>query len=320
MALPFRDIVSRLPKDFVEEIYNTFPLSTAEKILRGYGQDRRTTLRVNTIKYDVRSALKDLWEKNIKTDRVPWYKNALIIKEKREKDIEVLDIYANGLIYLQSLSSMIPPLVLEPRPGDTVLDMTAAPGSKTTQIAALMENKGQIIANDVDKIRVERLKYNIDIQGATIVKVTCQDGTKLGDKHPETFDKILLDAPCSGEGLFLAKDSRTYRQWSTRTVKRSAALQRRLMTSAIKSLKPGGSLVYSTCTLSPEENELIIEDTLSQFKDILQIQNINIKVPDLQYGITKYRDLTLHPDIKKTRRVLPSELMEGFFICKLKKL
>ena len=151
----------RLPEKFMDNLYEMFSPGTVDKIVAGMINDRYTTLRVNTIKYNIQDLMKYFKEENIKFERVFWYNDALILKNVKEKDVQKLDIYEKGYIYLQSLPSMIPPIVLKPNEGEKVLDLTAAPGSKTTQIAALMNNKGYILANELDKIRCERLKYNV---------------------------------------------------------------------------------------------------------------------------------------------------------------
>ena len=127
-------------------------------------------------------------------------------------------------------------------------------------MAAMMNNHGYILANELDSLRCERLKYNVDKLGARIVEVSNGRGEVLGKKYENTFDKVLLDAPCSGEGRFLATDARTYRSWSEKTVKELAKLQRKLLKSAVTALKPGGEMVYSTCTLNREENEEILDE------------------------------------------------------------
>ena len=162
------EIKNRMPKEFVDNLYTMFSPGVVDNIFRGIAEKRLTTLRVNTIKYDIQELMRYFKQINIKFERVLWYKDALIIKNATEKDITKLDIYKDGKIYLQSLSSMVPPLVLNPKEGERVLDLTAAPGSKTTQIATLMNNKGYILANELDKLRCERLKYNINSQGVTI--------------------------------------------------------------------------------------------------------------------------------------------------------
>ena len=257
--LSINEIKRRLPKEFIEELYEVYTPITVDKILTGMTDDRYTTLRVNTLKYDIYSLMNIFKENNVKFERVPWFKDALIVKNAREKDIQKLDIYEKGYIYFQSLSSMVPPLVLNPRPGESVLDMTAAPGSKTTELAMLMENKGEILANELDKIRYERLKFNVQMQGANIVQVINRRGEKLGDEYESKFDKVLLDTPCSGEGRFIATSPQTYRNWSLKNVNTLVKLQKKLFESGYKALKSGGELVYSTCTINRFENEFILD-------------------------------------------------------------
>ncbi len=276
--------------------------------------DRNTTLRVNTLKYNIQYLMIQLKKNNIKFERVQWYNNALLLKNISEKDIQKLEIYINGYIYLQSLSSMIPPLVLSPKSGDKVLDLTAAPGSKTTQLANLMDNNGEIIANELDKIRYERLKYNVEKQGATIVKMINSRGEKLGEKYPEYFDKVLLDVPCSGEGRFLINNPKTYRDWSIKKVNNLVKLQKKLLISACKALKKNGVMVYSTCTINKYENEFILDWATKNLP--LKIVDINLIIKDSIKGDNEKLDRTIDKAIK----ILPSKSMEGFFVAKLKKV
>ena len=250
---------------------------------------------------------------NIKFDRVSWYNDGLVLKNKAEKDIQKLDIYNDGCIYIQSLSSMIPPLVLSPKSGEKVLDLTAAPGSKTTQLAALMNNSGEIIANELDSIRYERLKYNIEKQGATIVQTINSRGEKIGEKYHEFFDKVLLDVPCSGEGRFIINEPKTYRDWSIKKVNNLVKLQKKLLTSAYKALKKNGVMVYSTCTINRYENELILDWGIKNLG--LKIVDINLNIKDSIRGDNEKLDKSIDKSIK----ILPSKSMEGFFIAKLKK-
>lgn len=308
------DVKKRLPVEFIDGLYSQFSAGTVDKILSGMIGERFTTLRVNTIKYSSQMLMNYFKENNIKFERVLWYKDAFIIKNANERDIEKLDIYKEGLIYLQSLSSMVPPIVLNPHEGEKVLDMTSAPGSKTTQMAAIMNNRGYILANELDRIRVERLKYNINLQGASIVEVRIGRGEKLGENFAEQFDRVLLDAPCSGEGRFLVNDAATYRKWSTREVKRLSSLQKKLIESGYKALKKGGVLVYSTCTLNRNENEEVIEFACASFGFKTEEITLDIK----STGIIDTNDSN---NVRNGMlRILPSKEMEGFFVCKLKKL
>lgn len=311
--LSIKEMRNRLPKEFMEFLYEKYTPVKVDQILLGMTTDRYTTLRVNTLKYDIQNLMKYFKENNIKFERVPWYKDGLIIKNANEKQIQKLDIYEKGYIYLQSLSSMIPPLVLNPMPGEKVLDLTAAPGSKTTELSALMNNEGYILANELDKIRYERLKYNVEAQGAKIVEVINGRGEKVGDNYPEVFDKVLLDTPCSGEGRFIVNKIATYRDWSPKTVKELSKLQKKLFQSAYKALKPNGVMVYSTCTLNEEENEHILQWALENLN--LKLIDINIDIREAEKAFNKGLDKT----IEKAIRVLPSKQTEGFFVAKLVK-
>ncbi|SKA83733.1 16S rRNA (cytosine1407-C5)-methyltransferase/ribosomal RNA methyltransferase Nop2 [Caloramator quimbayensis] len=301
------EVKKRLPKEFIDRLYKQFTPITADKILYGMGSERLTTLRVNTLKYDRQSLMNDFRRLNIKFDRVMWYEDAFIIKNMHEKEISQLDIYKNGYIYLQSLSSMIPPILLNPKKGEKILDMAASPGSKTTQIAALMENQGKIIANEVDKIRAERLKYNLSLQGVKIADVRLGRGEKIKEEYKEEFDRVLLDTPCSGEGRFIFNEPITYKSWSLKEVNRLSNLQKKLIESGFKVLKKGGTLVYSTCTLNLEENENIVEYACS---------NLGLKIDKIEIDF-KINNINNNGGMLK---ILPSKDMEGFFLCKLKKL
>jgi len=301
---------NRLPNEFVNNLYEMFTPGMVDNIFRGIAEKRLTTLRVNTLKYDIQSLMKYLKEINIKFERVLWYNDALIIKNANEKDIQKLEIYQKGYIYLQSLSSMVPPLVLNPKEGENVLDLTAAPGSKTTQIASLMNGKGHILANELDKLRCERLKYNVQSQGAKIVDVINGRGEKIGDLYPEQFDKVLLDTPCSGEGRFTIYNVQSYKTWSPKTVNDLTKMQRKLFKSAFNALKPNGTLVYSTCTLNKQENEEILQWALDNFN--VKLLPINIEIKEALHAFNE----GMSKDLNKAIRILPSKNMEGFFVSK----
>ena len=312
--LSVMEVKKKLPRDFIEELYNLHSPLVADKILAGMAGKRNTTLRVNTLKYNIQDLMRYFREINIKFERVSFLNDALVIKNAAEKDIQKLDIYEKGYIYLQSLSSMIPPLVLGAKENEQILDMASAPGSKTTQISAMINNTGHIIANELDKIRCERLKFNLANQGATNVEVINGYGEKLGEKYTETFDRVLLDTPCSGEGRFIAEIAGTYRNLSLKTVKELSKIQRKLIKSGYNALKPGGIMVYSTCTLNLEENENILEWALENLN--LKMMDIDIKVKGAISGDSLNKKL----GIEKSIKILPTKEMEGFFVAKLRKV
>lgn len=293
-------LTNELIKQYGEETYN--------KIIEGYNQKRFTTLRVNTLKSKVSYICSALSENNIEYEKVSWNNEALIIKNANEIDIKELEIYKNGEIYLQSLSSMMPAIILEPKENEDILDMTAAPGGKTTQIAALTNNKANITACEMNTVRADRLKYNVEKQGATSVTVLKEDSRRLNDYF--SFDKILLDAPCSGSGTILLNNERTYKNFSENLVKKTIKSQKDLLKKAIKILKPGHELVYSTCSILKQENENIIKEIIE--KGQAEVMPINEE---------KLKDIPkLKSNIDGALTVCPNEYYEGFFVAKLRKL
>lgn len=293
-------LTNELIKQYGEETYN--------KIIEGYNQKRFTTLRVNTLKAKVSYICSVLSGNNIEYEKVSWNNEALIIKNANEIDIKELEIYKNGEIYLQSLSSMMPAIILEPKENEDILDMTAAPGGKTTQIAALTNNKANITACEMNTVRADRLKYNVEKQGATSVTVLKEDSRRLNDYF--SFDKILLDAPCSGSGTILLNNERTYKNFSENLVKKTIKSQKDLLKKAIKILKPGHELVYSTCSILKQENENIIKEIIE--KGQAEVMPINEE---------KLKDIPkLKSNIDGALTVCPNEYYEGFFVAKLRKL
>lgn len=310
---------AKLPQPFIDKLYEYFSPLLADKILQGYTGIRYPSLRANTLKTDVRTVMRELAQYNIKYQRVTWYHDALVITSCTERELMQLPCYEKGEIYLQTLSSMLPPLILQPQPGEKILDLTAAPGSKTTQMAAIMGNQGQIIAVEIDYIRYQRLQYNIIKQGASIVQPVHDNGVIFGKKEANAFDKVLLDAPCSGEGLFLVNTPGTYRSWKQKLVDHCRHLQRKLLDTAIYAVKPKGYILYSTCTINPLENELIINDALKQYGDQLRVVAINIQLPNKMAGLTQIDNLTLNPSLANSIRIIPDKYWEGFYCCLLQK-
>jgi tRNA (cytosine49-C5)-methyltransferase len=224
-----------------------------------------------------------------------------------------------GYFYVQELSSMMPVIALNPSGNISVLDLCASPGSKTTQIAAQMQNQGLLMANDSDLGRVIVLNANLEKSGVTNCIVTREDGGRLSEKLDKLgikFDKILVDASCSGEGTIMQNPS-MLEMWNFKMIKNFARQQKRLAACAFSILKEGGEMIYSTCTLAPEENEEVIEFLLENFNASVQELSLPIKS---RPGITTWQSQNLREEIKKCRRIYPQDNnSEGFFIAKLKK-
>ncbi len=288
-----------LMEQYGEEVIN--------KIISGYSKKRKTTLRVNTLKTSINHVKEHLTNLNYTYSEVPWYESALILENVTEKEIKDLDIYENGEIYLQSLSSMIPAIILNPKEDENILDMAAAPGGKTTQMVALSNNNAYITACEKNKIRAERLKYNIEKQGATRVSVIVKDSRDLDNFL--SFDKILLDAPCSGSGTIDINDNKLETIFTEKLLNRSIKFQTQLLNKAINLLKKGNQMVYSTCSILKEENELVLKEIMKRHN----IEIVPIKkelFPNIPF---------LNTQIDGTICVSPTDLYEGFFVAKIRK-
>lgn len=294
--------------EFLEKMLEKqYGAEKTKEIINGYQTKRKTTLRINTIKGNIEEIKNKLEKSKIEYEEVPWSKEALIIKNADEKSIQEMEIYQDGKIYMQSLSSMLPSIILEPKEGIDILDMAAAPGGKTTQIAALTNNKAHITACEKNKIRAERLKYNVDKQGATCVFIMPKDSRFIDDFF--SFDQILLDAPCSGSGTLDYNDANIEKYFTEQLIERSSKTQKTLLKKAINLLKPGHEMVYSTCSILSCENEDVIESILKDGKAEI--------IPISFEGIESLP--VLPTKISGTLCVCPTELYEGFFVAKIRK-
>lgn len=298
-----------LNRDYLMEMLEKqYEKQDIDRILDGYKSKRIVSLRINTIKADVEDVKQKLKIEGVDFETVSWSDCALIIKNKSEADLQELDIYENGEIYLQNLSSMLPPIVLEPQESEDILDMAAAPGGKTTQIAALTQNNANITACEMNTIRAERLKYNIDKQGASSVYIMRKDSRNIDDFF--SFDRILLDAPCSGSGTLDFDNDKTFQFFTPTLVQKSSKTQLTLLRKAIKVLKPGKELVYSTCSILAQENEDIVNHVLKE-------NNAELVPIDFEGK----EELPLLPTkLPGTICVCPNDRYEGFFVAKIKKI
>ncbi len=303
-----KDMINKLPDFLIKELNKEYGEEITNKILDGYSKKRVTSLRVNTLKSNLQSVCDELSKNGIEFEKVLWNDTAFIIKNAHENDIKKLDIYENGSIYLQSLSSMLPPIILNPKENEDILDMTAAPGGKTTQIAAITKNNASITACEMNNIRADRLKYNVEKQGATSVVILKEDSRNLSNYF--SFDKILLDAPCSGSGTIRISDERTYKNFNVKLLSKSTKSQIDLLNKALSILKPGHEMVYSTCSILKQENEEILQKVLKNMNtEIVPIETQNMEKIE-----------TLPCTIKGVMCVCPNEYYDGFFFAKIRKI
>ena len=279
---------------------------TVERIAQGYAAQRAVTLRANPLKTDAQTVRERLAAQGIETSPVSWYADAMIVRGAREDALTGLDLYERGEIYLQSLSSMIPPLLLGAKPGENVLDMAAAPGGKTTQIAALTGNRAMITACERNAARAERLRFNLARQGASRVSVMNIDARQLDDLF--AFDRILLDAPCSGSGTVQLHE-RSRARFDRETLARVTKTQEALLLKALRLLRPGHEMIYSTCSVLDQENGDMVRRAAAR---------MGAEVVPLE--LAGFEDVPRLPvSVPGTLCVCPDARYEGFFVAKLRR-
>ena len=292
------------PAYLQQKLTEQYGRDTAEEIRRGCLTGRRTTLRVNRLRSSREETERMLREAGLPYERVGWFEDALVLEHGRERDLAALSAYAEGGFYIQSLSSMIPPLLLDAQAGESILDMAAAPGGKTTEIASLTGGRAMITACERNAARLERLKANLMRQGAGRVTVLHQDARQLDELF--SFDRVLLDAPCSGSGTW-GEGSRG--RFEPQLLKKTAAQQKALLEKALRLTRIGGTVVYSTCSVLQEENEDIVLSALQRGGCGL-----------IPADGARFADVPRLPSrLEGALLIAPTERYEGFFTAALRK-
>lgn len=291
-----------------------------EKFLKYSVKPLRKFIRINTLKISIEDLKKRLKEKGWKISQpfktIP---EAFVVENKlKPGELGSCKEHQLGYYYIQEFSSMIPPTLLELKENDVVFDCCAAPGSKTTEISALLKNTGLIIANEPNLRRIKMLQTNLQRCGVCNTIITRNNAISLSPRFFKKgiyFDKILVDAPCSGEGA-IRKNPKTIKMWNINMIKKFSNVQKALLNNAFKILKCGGVLIYSTCTLTPEENEEVVNNLLEKFSDA-KLEKINLEIKT-RPGITDWKNKTFSEEIKKCVRIYPQDNdLEGFFIAKI---
>ena len=293
--------------------------SDFEKFEKIVHQKQRRFIRCNTLKISSDNLFERLnkkWEVKQPFENYP--EIMLVESELEPGELGNSIEHLLGYFYVQEISSMLPPLALKPKPGEFVLDLCSSPGSKTTQMAAMMKNEGTIIANDVKLDRIKILAANLERCGVMNVVATRNDGVGLCNRLAKKgfkFDKILLDVPCSGEGT-LRSSPKTFKMWNFKVVQKLSREQKKLFASAVKCLKVGGEIVYSTCTHSPEENELVVSFALKNFP--LEIEKVDLPLKCRQ-GVKEWKEMKFEECVENCCRIYPQDNdSEGFFVSKFK--
>ncbi len=306
---------NHLPAIFVDRLQKILPSSVFLDGLASFSLKRPVTVRINKLKMSPDQVFLELNAKKISFGTVPWSPDALILNNLLPQECREIDLVKKNVLYRQSLSSMLPVLLLDPRRNDRVLDFCAAPGSKTTQMASLMDNQGEIIAVEAIRPRFYKLKSVCELLGVQNVSCKLTDARRF--RSAELFDKVLVDAPCSSESRFHADEPKSMGYWSPRKIKDMVHKQKGLLLAASRFVKPGGTLVYSTCTFAPEENEGVLDWVLKKTDGRLEVVPSTIEGVVSYPAIMEWEGKKYSDQLKNIFRVLPDAIMEGFFIAKL---
>ena len=305
-----RSKTMRLPESFVSRMQDLLKEEWRELFQAWQGEPYQG-LRVNTLKISARELIKRV---PFNLESIPWVEEGYYYPwgERPAKHL----YYQAGLYYLQEPSAMAPVACMDIKPGEKVLDLCAAPGGKSTQIAAKLKGQGLLVTNDNNVERVKALVWNMEHWGATNAVVTNETPERLAGVFPSYFDKILVDAPCSGEGMF-RKDPRAIKSWETYSGENCAALQKEILETAAGMLKPGGRLMYSTCTFSPQENEGVIAEFIRKHPEF---KTVPLPLaPGWEQGRPEWINNAL-VSVRETRRLWPHKVKgEGHFLALLEK-
>ncbi|MFH0754663.1 MAG: RsmB/NOP family class I SAM-dependent RNA methyltransferase [Candidatus Omnitrophota bacterium] len=310
-----------IPPAFVDRLKLLYSEDDLKVILDSFSSSvEALPIRINSLKSSIDEVERVFKVEGVGMVPVLWAPDVFILKNIHKDVLSRHELVSNGKIYQQALSSMMPVIVLDPKPGEYILDACAAPGSKTTQLSAMMQAKGHLVAVEAVKARFFRLKAVVDLLGAVNVSCKLCDVRRFRPLDDILFDRILVDAPCSSEGRFKSDDSKSTGYWSVRKIKEMSFKQKGILMSASRLLKPGGVLVYATCTFAPEENEEVVDWFLRKSEGLFSLEEVSLpgilRLPGvLRWGRDEYAK-----DIMKCWRVKPDQMYTGFFIAKLRKL
>jgi len=306
-----------LPPAFLERLKHILPATpdiSPERTAAFFGPRQYQSFRINTLKISVEKAHAILLDRKIDFEKVSFCPYAIVVIKSVAQGLLNSDLVQEGLLYAQGLQSLLPVIILDPRPQERVLDLCAAPGSKTSQMAMHMHNEGILKANEPVLKRLYRLKAVLQLTSAK-AQLSSIDGRRL-QEHNGLYDRILVDAPCSTEGRFVTNEPKSFAYWSTRKIKEMSHKQKGLLLNAGRLLLPGGTMVYATCTFAPEENEEVVDWFLQKTGHRFEMAETHIDGIKTYPCLTKWQERTYDIRTSQALRILPDERMEGFFIAK----
>jgi len=294
-------------------------MEEVNELLKAFEEPLKPSIRCNRLKvHDCNYLIKRLSRLGYELEPIEWASDSYVVVKEGKPAAGGTHEFLLGLYYLyKGTASLIPPLILKPTRSDLVLDLAAAPGGKTTHMAQLMGNEGVIVAVDVNRVRMRALRTNIERLGVRNVIALRINGVKINSIFNDYFTKTLLDAPCSAEGLIQIDKTRKIKT-SLDDLLRFRELQLKLLNSAIDATRGGGYILYTTCSIAPEEDELVVADIIEKRDDVKLIS-----IPDIvgfKEGLTEYFNIELPSELRLCARTYPHvHNMEGFFLCLLKK-
>lgn len=310
--------MNTLPIEFVKRLRQSYP-DQADEILTSFTKPKRKAIRINTLIAKSADVLERLEESGVHCTPILAIPEAFFVDLSNGLVLSSLPLYHQGSFYIQSPSSMLASILTNPQHDELVLDACASPGSKTSHLAMLMGNSGTIVANDASRQRSQKLSHVLQEMYVTNVVQTTMPAEVLWRDYQDTFDRALADVPCTMEGRMDLSNPQTYEDWSLRKIKRLSTEQKGILRSVIRCVKPGGTIVYSTCTLAPEENEEVVDWILEKESGNLTIEPIELdSVPRLPI-LRQWNTRTYREEVQGCLRIAPTQEWEGFFVVKLKK-
>lgn len=289
-------------------------------VISTFKSPKKICFRINTLKSSVRELDSTLANHDITVQKNELLEQAFFINEEFLKHDKISSLESQGCIYRQEFSSQLIPHFLGAKENERILDLCAAPGSKTSQIASMMNNTGKIVAVESVKDRMYRLKRVIDLLSVKNTEIILEDGRRYCPQDQLLFDRILIDAPCSSEGRFHESAPKTFQYWSLRKIKEMKRKQKGLLMNGSRFLKTGGTLIYSTCTFAPEENEAVVDWFLRRSEDDWQVEKLNFDEKQFYACLPSWNNRIFDKRIDNCLRILPNEWNGAFFIARLKKI
>jgi 16S rRNA C967 or C1407 C5-methylase (RsmB/RsmF family) len=306
-----------LPTLFFERLKQILPSDLIDVVLSSFQQEKDPVIRWNSLHPDKADFLQWLDHAQVSYKKIVWYPDAFVVPFEQREQLSRSVWVENGSIYFQNISSLFIPVVLQPEKQETIIDLCAAPGSKLSQIAMMTHDQADLSGIEPIRKRFYRMRSVLEQLGVQHVQLYLKDGRRWQAAYPA--DKVLVDAPCSSEGRFSAHNAKSVKYWSLRKIREMRRKQRGLLLNASRLLKPGGRLVYSTCTFAPEENEGVVNWFLKKTKGDFYLEPVDTRNLAHYPPLRAWGEITFDPDIRHCVRLLPNDVAEAFFVASLRK-